>query len=226
MRWLAALVVVAGCDQLWGLTPFPDAKTDARPAPRCLGDTFEGTFDPDAWIVAAPSSLVALAVDAHHLVFTLAPSFAAYNALVSYGSYDLTGATLSVELVSPPTGWGAEAILTAQIDQGNGFTIAFSSDNLVAEYFLSGGVMKRVVPFAAEHHYWRIRHDAVANTVQFETSPDQVTWSAIAAGAPITPGYDITQLKIALAGGTFNSENPTPGNAVFDNIKLATHDCP
>src|SRR5882762_286321 len=70
---------------------------------------------------------------------------------------------------------------------------------------------------ATAHHYWRIRHNATANTINFETSADGNTWTTRKTAAV---GFSLTSMRFYLYAGAWGTGNGAPGAAKYDNFQL------
>jgi hypothetical protein len=80
-----------------------------------------------------------------------------------------------------------------------------------------GAPSQTSIPYdAAEHRHLRIRHDCVADTVSFETSPNGTTWTA---RRTIPRTIDLRAAYVELEAGTFQPE-AAPGQAIFDNVRV------
>jgi hypothetical protein len=88
---------------------------------------------------------------------------------------------------------------------------------LLCEQVVQGVRTSTKVPYnPAQHRFWRIRHDAAADRILFETSADRATWTTRRAVARQLP---ITALKVELSAGTWEPIS-APGTAIFDNFRL------
>ena len=67
---------------------------------------------------------------------------------------------------------------------------------------------------------WRIRHDQNANTINFETSADNTTWTTRKTAAV---GFSLTALRFYLYAGAWGTGNGNPGAAKYDNFQLVSN---
>jgi hypothetical protein len=67
------------------------------------------------------------------------------------------------------------------------------------------------------HHYWRIRHDQTANTINFDTSADGSSWTTRKTAAV---AFSLTGLRFYLYAGAYGTGNGSPGAAKYDNFQL------
>ncbi len=150
-----------------------------------------------------------------------------YNGLVSRQRYDFTNAYAYVSIVqASPASTTGDAMLTVGPDSSNYYRIYEEAGVLYAQKRESGGkaTLWSAIYDAVAHHYWRIRHDAVAGGVVFETAPDNngapgawVERYREAWSSEITLNSMLFEIK----AGTWQAEANAPGKVIFDNFKLA-----
>lgn len=228
-------MMIAACDRVFGVDfQSPDASfvADADPS-GCLRDTFhDGAIDSLKWTVADPDNTpIAVLERDGQLAVSLAPapdpSMYTFNALVSRQPWDLTGGFAIVEVPRAVVAGGAEnfflliAETTTGINQyainvGGGGSLGFAM-------WVDGVRMLSSRGYTLDDRWWRISHDAAANEVRMQVSADNVTWSEPVVYPAQVP---VTNLWLALGGGTFQIRNPDPGAALFDNVQLVTAACP
>ncbi|MFN2511684.1 MAG: carboxypeptidase regulatory-like domain-containing protein [Pyrinomonadaceae bacterium] len=165
-----------------------------------------------------------------------------YNGYVSANSFDLRGGAVSVELVQAGTG-GADSIFAIGSDSDNFYRflvhtagpdtslapntrglngIETPADTTVPQLVFQvnvGGVLTALsIPYdPVQHRYMRFRHDAPANAILFETSPDNF---AFTERHRVVLSRSVSALTAELSAGTSNPTNP--GATVFDNFGLVT----
>ena len=66
------------------------------------------------------------------------------------------------------------------------------------------------------HRFWRFRHEKEDDTINFETSPDQATWSI---RKKVVLDKSVSELTAELSAGT-STTVVDPGTAVFGNFLL------
>jgi hypothetical protein len=69
------------------------------------------------------------------------------------------------------------------------------------------------------HRFWRFRHDAVTDSILFETSADGVTW---VARRTITRQIALDAVKAELIAGTSEAV-ADPGTALFNKFYLVAN---
>jgi hypothetical protein len=165
-----------------------------------------------------------------------------YNGYVSVNSIDFTNGQASVEVPQVASD-GAETIFALGTDSDNYFRFVagtpaspsvaaalkdasaagrarpLSATELVLVFQVkANGVLSRqVIPYDATlHRFWRMRHDAQANAVVFETSPDNQVFTERWRK---TLEKSVSALACEMSAGTA-APVADPGQAVFDNFSL------
>lgn len=144
----------------------------------------------------------------------------------SVNKYDLTGSHFYMEVLQAMTGGSVGTEFRLYQDNGADFYRWTVQGNLYAQY-QAGGTYTTFVNLAYDpvaHRWWRFRHDAAANLLHFETSPDNVTWTSQGSHAPsasltLTSG-PITSLRPQIGIESFGV-NGSPGMAIYDNFNTA-----
>lgn len=217
------------------------------PLPPPSDDFNSPTRDPNKWnlglLTQPPTSfdpLVNVAQINGQLVITPLAQVSGlhYNGYVSANSFDLRGGSVSVELVQAATG-GADTIFAIGSDSDNFYRfmvhtagpvpttsgrdgIEKPSNTAVAQLLFQvnvGGVLTALsIPYdPLAHRFMRFRHEAPANAIVFETSPDNI---AFVERHRVVLSRSVSALTAELSAGTSSPTNP--GTAVFDNFGLVT----
>ncbi len=217
------------------------------PLPPPSDDFNSSTRDPNKWnlgILTQPPTafdpLVNVAQINGQLVITPLAQVSGlhYNGYVSANSFDLRGGSVSVELVQAASG-GADTIFAIGSDVDNFYRfmvhiagpvptpggrdgIERPSDTAVAQLLFQvnvGGVLTALsIPYdPVAHRFMRFRHEALANAIVFETSPDNI---AFTERHRVVLSRSVSALTAELSAGTSSPTNP--GTAVFDNFGLVT----
>jgi hypothetical protein len=140
-----------------------------------------------------------------------------FNGYISIAAFNLTNARATVEVPQVPIGSSALAIFAVAINSNNWFRIAANSNTISFQQKINGTIDSVDVSYnAAQHHFWRVRHDAASGNIVFETSGDAATWTT---RRTVTPRISITAMRIELNGGTSGSVN-APGTVIFNNLVL------
>ena len=186
-----------------------------------FSDEFNRTpLDAGKWGVADPNSSVVVSDNGQQLQITPQPSTSAYNGVYSNSTYDLTGRMVQVELTQPisQAGW-CENFIEAALDGNNYFLIDAGSGSMVFRSMVGGANNQTLLPTfdPATQRFWRIRHDAVTNTIFFETSADGNAWTTRKTASV---GFSLTSIRFYVYAGAWGTGNGAPGSAKFDNFQL------
>src|SRR2546423_3255431 len=207
-------------------SPTPTPTPTPSPAPTVLlSDDFNAaSLDATKWYVGAVSKPFdpAVSVRQQNGQLQISPlggvggdHFAGY---VSVNRWNLTGAVASVQLVQPSSSAvGNETNFYLSIDSSNWYRFKVEEGTLYFYQDVGGIKTFVVVPYDATQHKWlRLRHDPATDSVVWETSPDNASWTVRRTEARQLP---ITSLNIELLAGTYQAVS-APGTAVFDNFVL------
>jgi hypothetical protein len=145
-----------------------------------------------------------------------------YNGIFTVSTYSLLDAYAQVKAVTvPASSTSAGMLFSAAEDDQNHYRIFVAGGTLFFEKKVAGTktTLGSVTFNATDHAYWRIRHDAVADAVVFETAPT-------AAGNWTTRQTAARQLALAavyfeLRAGTPGVQSAPPGTVVFDDFHAA-----
>ncbi|HEX6182697.1 MAG TPA: Calx-beta domain-containing protein, partial [Pyrinomonadaceae bacterium] len=165
-----------------------------------------------------------------------------FNGYVSNSALDLNVTTsVSVEVEKPVVGVGAQTLFSVGKDQNNfyGFRVVGTAPappdcdtpiqtgaaNLIFEIVLGGSKTHTasVSYDPTKHRHWRIRFDAPASVVIFETSPDGNDWEnpcPPSQSCRFPVGGAFTDVAAELIAGTDGRTN-NPCTAVFDDYEVA-----
>jgi regulation of enolase protein 1 (concanavalin A-like superfamily) len=142
-----------------------------------------------------------------------------YNGYVSAATWNFTNARAAVEVVQIASGGTTNTELALCVDRLNFLMISTESGILRFEQVVNGTRSATSTAYnAAQHRFWRIRHDLASDAVHFETSVDGVTWTIRRS---VTRQLPITAMKIEISAGTWQGLS-SPGTAIFDNFTLDT----
>lgn len=189
------------------------------PSPSLFDDFNAGTLDTTKWSVADPNSPAVVSQQGQQLRITLPPSTAAYNGIVSNSTYDMRGKMMQVEVAQTVSqaGW-TENFVQVIADPQNYFLINTGAGTMVLRSMVNGASDQTGINYDQEAYpYWRIRHDATTNTVNFETSSNGVYWNT---RKKVNVGFSLAAVKFALYAGAWGTGNATPGAAKYDNFQL------
>lgn len=140
-----------------------------------------------------------------------------YNGYLSASKWDLTNGNASVEVPQVASGGTADTQLALCIDSQNFYMIVHEGGQLYFQSVVAGARTSANIAYnAAQHRFWRIRHNPTGDAILFETSGDGQGWTVQRS---LTRQLDITALTIEISAGSYEPVG-APGTAVFDNFKL------
>jgi hypothetical protein len=181
-----------------------------------ISDDFnDNVRDAAKWnLLATPGSVI---VEQNgRLEITPAAAMPNYDGYISATTFDLTDARSTVEAVSVPTTNGFATFYGLTDASGNYLLLGvLSNGTLLMQHSVGGVVTNSTLPYnAAQHRFWRFRHNRADDTVNYETSPDGVTW---ATHRSIATPFPITRLQVGLTGQKATTTAPND-TVVFDNL--------
>ena len=190
----------------------------------CPNDDFTDNFndnslDTTKWLVWDPASTVTVREQNQRLEMTLRPNTIAYNGVSSAAKFDFRGKRFEVNVPQAANQNGfTETYITIARDSSNYYLFLAGSNSLVLDAYASGVRDRAVLNYnSTSDRFWRIRHDAAANAIHFESAADGFVWmkrKSVAASFPLTG------MTLNLFAGAWGSGNGAPGTAVFDNVRL------
>ncbi len=190
----------------------------------CANDDFTDNFndnslDPTQWLVSDPASSVTVREQNQRLEMTLRPNTIAYNGVTSTAKFDFRGKRFEVNVPQAANQNGfTETFITVARDSSNYFLFLAGSNSLVLDAYTSGVRDRTVLHYnATTDRFWRIRHDAAANAIHFESAADGFVWTK---RKTVAVSFPLTAMTLNLFAGAWGSGNGTPGTAVFDNVRL------
>lgn len=141
-----------------------------------------------------------------------------YAGYVSAATWNMAGGIATVE-VAQKAADKAVTLFSFGNDRNNWFGFRAKGNTLYLERRAAGTTTSMTLDYnAAAHRFWRFRHDAASDTVNFETSPDGTIWTTQRS---LPRQFVITAVKFELVAGTGESV-AAPGSALFDNFR---HEC-
>ena len=196
-----------------------------------ISDDFnDNTPDTAKWSVGIPAGGTVVE-QGGRLEVTPPATTTGYGGYYSATTVDLTDSNVGVQ-VTPgnPGAYGAETYLT--LSSGNNyFLFATGGGNLLFQTAVNGAMTRTYLPYNATlHRFWRFRHNRTTDQINWETSPDGVTWNVQRTEVrqfPITSMQTYLQAgkyTATAVGGTtiydnlWHDANPTPSVAMADNF--------
>ncbi|HEY9401049.1 MAG TPA: hypothetical protein VIQ24_00045, partial [Pyrinomonadaceae bacterium] len=153
------------------------------------------------------------------LEVTPAAAMPGYDGYMSAAGIDLTDSRISVETVAVPNTNGFATFYgLREAATGNYLLIAVGSNGALVMQRQVGGVMSQTqFPYnAAQHRFWRFRHNRANDSVNWETSPDGVTWTTYTS---LPTPFAITNLQVLLVGQKATTTAPND-TVIFDNLRI------
>ena len=140
-----------------------------------------------------------------------------YNGYVSVATWSLSNARATVELVQAASGGTTNTELALCVDSRNFLMISIESGVLRFEQVVNGVRSTTSTTYnSTQHRFWRIRHDSLADSINFETSSDGLAWIV---RRTVVRQLPLGALKVEISAGTWQGVS-SPGTAIFDNFNL------
>ncbi len=208
------------------LTRFAMPRLARIRSPLLLDEGFSGTIDAERWTrrtinegFEALDPTVPVDVAGGRLTITphAGASGVKHGGLTSAHTYPMTCSATRVELVQATNvSSTADTTFAVAVDPAHWYRMTVENGVLYLGA-RNGAISSTSVPYdPAQHRHLRIRHDCVADSVSFETSPDGTTWTP---RRTIPRKVDLRAAYVELEAGTFQSE-ASPGTAIFDNVRI------
>ncbi|HYP01624.1 MAG TPA: hypothetical protein VER76_15645, partial [Pyrinomonadaceae bacterium] len=183
-----------------------------------LSDNFnDNTRDTARW--GAPTASGVTVVEQNgQLQITPPAATTGYDGYFSPMNIDLSDARATVEVVQS-TGlvYGIETAFLLADQSGNYMLFDVGGGGFLLQQRVSGVVSRTLLPWdAAQYRFWRFRHNRAADTVNWETSPDGVTWTT---KRTVPTPFPITNLQTQLYAGKYTATT-TAYTAIFDNLRI------
>ncbi|HEX9918049.1 MAG TPA: hypothetical protein VGA87_02715, partial [Pyrinomonadaceae bacterium] len=151
------------------------------------------------------------------LEITPGASSAGHDGYLAATRFDLTDGRISVEAASMPGINSFSAYFLLSNSNGDWIALAQGGESLVMRHQVSGVMTDTRIPYnAAQHRFWRIRHNRAADTLNWEVSPEGVTWTVLHS---IPRPFSITNLQPSLTAGKHVVTAPS-ATAIFDNLRI------
>jgi tartrate-resistant acid phosphatase type 5 len=205
-----------------------EISTPSPPASVFSDDFNDGVRDPAKWDLGILSrnasnfdTLVVVAEQNGQLSITPRASVNgnSYSGYVSAAGWSLQNSRTSVQVLQKASG-NAATIFSVGTDKNNWYGFRAKGSSLFLESRINSATTEVILTYdAVQHRFWRLRHDAAADTIVFETSPDNANWTARRS---VARQLSLAAVQIELIAGTTGSV-PAPGAAVFDNFTLGSN---
>ena len=182
-------------------------------------DFNDNALDTTRWTSPDPASPTTVREQNQRLEVALQPVTAGYNSVTSAAPFDFKNKTVQVDVpqTASQAGW-VETFFELVQSSGNYYLIDTGAGSIVFDAYTNGVRDRTLGTYDATNmRFWRFRHDPLADTVSFETSPDGVTWNTFKTVATTFP---LSNVQAALGAGAWGTGNGAPGMAVFDNFRV------
>ncbi|HET6975524.1 MAG TPA: Ig-like domain-containing protein [Pyrinomonadaceae bacterium] len=196
-----------------------NSPTLAITTPSFFDDFNDNSLNTTKWSLLTPQSPAVVSEQGQLLRITLPASTMTYNGIVSNASFDIRGGAVQVEQMQAVSqaGW-VEDHLVIEKDANNYLMLHTGAGSTVLRSMVNGVNDQLIIPYdPVAHHYWRLRHELTSNSVNFETSPDAITWTTRKTSAA---GFSLTAVKFKLIAGAFGTGNANPGAAIYNDFQF------
>ncbi len=203
-----------------GTAIFDNLKVERTTLLKTTDNFNDNSLNTSLWQVLNPAAYVTVREQNQHIEMTLQPNTASYNGLISVPQINFWNETLSVEIPQATNVGGAWAETYFRLirNDSNYFHVVITGANTFVCDAVTNGVMDRTnFNYTAANRFWRFRHNAAANTMNFESSADGATWTTLKT---VKVNFPLDNMRTILFAGAWGTGNSTPGSAVFDNLKL------
>ncbi|HEY5926866.1 MAG TPA: hypothetical protein VIV11_34505 [Kofleriaceae bacterium] len=231
MRLLLSLLLLAGCDRLFGLADLVDrpdddegidasitGAPDARPG--CTLDTFSrGMIGfSELWNREHMPPRSEVVVESDKLAIKIAPTAAEFGYAFTTSAYDLTGATISVRVDQVIGAGNAETFFDLENEAMDYYEFSYSNGMLRMYLYRDDMIeQNKTIPYDPMlHAYWRFQHIPARNAVAFFTSPDAVSWIEHHS---IPTSVAVVALFPGVGAGIYSGSVPD-GVSIFDDFEL------
>jgi hypothetical protein len=155
-----------------------------------------------------------------HLTLALPPNANANLGIATNGVFDLNGRSVQVDVPRYPSAPNTQSLLAVLLDQNNTVSIIATPTDLTFASQVAGTPDNMQVALDPAIRTWRIRHDAAANAIVYETNDG--AWKVQRTiGLP----FQIHAVRIQLEADAFNGGAAAPGAAEFDNLVVDQGTC-
>ena len=138
-----------------------------------------------------------------------------YNGYLTLSPFNLTGASVTARIFQSTTG-NADTSFALVSDINDWYHLLEEGGTLYVQTTVAGNksTIATVAYNAAGQQYWRFTHNVTTNQLLVQTSPDNSSWTTLAALNVTVP---VTALNVGLNAGTWETES-SPGTAVFGPV--------
>src|ERR1041384_4068485 len=206
-------------------TSSPVSVGVSGPLSTLFSDDFnDNVMDQAKWYVTDPSSASLVAERNQRLELTpaTASGVTAYNGYASVPFMDMTNAQVTVEVPQYTPSYGHETIFEVANSSGNYLLFDAGGGGVVMQDSETGQGGRTVITAynTTQYHFWRVRHNPGTDSLLWETSSDGTVWITQRS---IPHSFAITSMQVQLIGGKYAGGTASAATAVFDNLKVESH---
>jgi hypothetical protein len=223
-RVAALILLLGGCDQLFALPHIDPVAMDGRgmdgSAAPCVVEAFEQQALGPMWRVYNVDSPATVEPVGGKLVVEPPMGQSAYNGIYTAPGFDVAGGFVQVELI--PLGPGntdAQLIIAPTFAVESHFLIYVSGGSFIGFRKTIDGTDEQIgeTYSAANDRFVRIRFGA--GEVVYETSTTGAATGWIERHR-LPADLPLTNLHVMLLAGTYDPPPSTPGQALYDDLKI------
>ena len=218
-----AVVLLAGCNQFYGLTETTSRDGAVDATNFCFGDDFEdGVIDTAKWTVIYPGTTPLPVIETGgELTMPIDAGVNFYNGVVSV-PFDMTDAVLVVRMTPALLGGftDTEANLDASALAHYLTTIGNNHMNMKG-VINNNAEVNLQLPYGTDLGFVRYRHVSADMVIHFETSPEAIDWT-LRRTSPVP--YRVTAAQLTLLAGGFQTP-PEASVARYASVQLEAATC-
>jgi hypothetical protein len=181
----------------------------------------DNSMDATKWYVAGAAGMTVAEQEGQLRVTTPGGTAVGYDGYYARPYLNLTNARATVEVAQAAIGYGTDTYFVL-VDKATGgttnvlFAVGGANSLLMRETFNGSITSQTTITYdAAQHRFWRFRHDPAADTLNWETSGDGLQWTVRHTSARRVA---LTKMQAQLYAGRYTTSTPSTV-ALFDNYR-------
>jgi hypothetical protein len=211
------LICATGCNLVLGIEDLQN--------PPCFRDSFDsGTLAPADWDVFSTGFPATIDVGPGSVLISAPANQMADVSIRRRTPLDLAGGSIEVEVQISGVVGGLETIVVLEEAGNPGFGYAFVTvgTGLIARRFAAGNDFDTTVTIDPGQKFWRLAHDAEANTIELSVSANQRDYFPIDIFEGQPPPF---AMELRLQAGVFNSSTANPGIVLYEGVTTTGEIC-